>query len=56
MRQHVIDDVAVSASSAGLRMECLRCHAVELVLVTEAAFNDHIERFMGCHPVGCPCR
>jgi hypothetical protein len=50
---YVVDEVRVSTEGGGLRMECGQCGAVELVLLEQTAFNNHVKLFLGWHPDGC---
>jgi hypothetical protein len=52
-RRHVVDGVEITATNAGLRLKCLDCAAVELVLLEQERFNDHVEAFLASHPLVC---
>jgi hypothetical protein len=48
-----VQEVHVEASSSALRLSCDRCEAVELVLLDDGEFDDHMKRFMRTHPHSC---
>lgn len=48
--EHLVDGVLLAAGSAGLRMECQTCTAIEIVLLEETAFDAVVARFFREQP------